>query len=656
MPGRSSLAALNVRKLDQNAKRESRNREVYLPPLGVYRWWARRSASTAQAFISAFSNGRADRLTIADPFAGGGIIPLSALICGHRVYAQDINPWAAAGLAMMFNLPSVDRMMAAKEILLARSMPLLKKAYLTTLADGSQGMTSHTFRVAVSSCVHCGERFRLFPHALVTRCSRKDNEGGAEAFLACPYGHLFRSKIGNGSSTSCPECSSRVRINGSYTKGRNAVCAACGKSESLSVLASHEWAWEVVLVERIVGGKKTIDFPLDQEIAQAAESNWSPAGVLGKISDTRETRVLLRHGFKNWEDLYPNRQRFVLEELLRYVDESSESENVKNAMRWILWSETEMAGLLSRWDRYYLKSYESMAGHRFNFTTFPVEHNVWGVKMAGRGTFSRRFEMIKRASSWLKISFPKGLVVEEASFTKQGSRALPVDPDLRIVLGDSSRIFLPDAAVDLVFTDPPYHDDVAYDDLSLLFRAWAGISLSSSTNNERLEGKPAETDKEFASLLARVFSEARRILRTDGHLVLTYANRDPAAWVALFDSLQRAGFRAAGCLSVHSENETDVAKRGVRSCRLDLLMDLVPATCEHVEPYRSNEARRSQEAQFLRLVSTTFMEVGSLPIGWERGFIESCRACRFIQGRWDGRSARRKSTVQKTTQRDSRIA
>ena len=39
----------------------------------------------------------------------------------------------------------------------------------------------------------------------------------------------------------------------------------------------------------------------------------------------------------------------------------------------------EMAGLLSRWDRYYLKSYESMASHRFNFTTLAVEPNVIGV-------------------------------------------------------------------------------------------------------------------------------------------------------------------------------------------------------------------------------------------------------------------------------------
>ena len=38
-----------------------------------------------------------------------------------------------------------------------------------------------------------------------------------------------------------------------------------------------------------------------------------------------------------------------------------------------------MAGLLSRWDRYYLKSYESMAGHRFNFTTFATEPNVLGA-------------------------------------------------------------------------------------------------------------------------------------------------------------------------------------------------------------------------------------------------------------------------------------
>ncbi len=79
--------------------------------------------------------------------------------------------------------------------------------------------------------------------------------------------------------------------------------------------------------------------------------------------------MLLRHGFRNWEDLYPRRQRYVVERLLELTDDCSSDQSVTTALRQAVVGSTEMAGLLSRWDRYYLKSYESMAGHRFNFTT-----------------------------------------------------------------------------------------------------------------------------------------------------------------------------------------------------------------------------------------------------------------------------------------------
>jgi len=64
-----------------------------------------------------------------------------------------------------------------------------------------------------------------------------------------------------------------------------------------------------------------------------------------------------------------------------------------------IYGSAEMAGLLSRWDRWYLKSYEAMAGHRFNFTTLPAEPNVWGRPGAGAATVTRRLALFAKASA-----------------------------------------------------------------------------------------------------------------------------------------------------------------------------------------------------------------------------------------------------------------
>lgn len=89
--------------------------------------------------------------------------------------------------------------------------------------------------------------------------------------------------------------------------------------------------------------------------------------------------MLRRHGFAAWEDLYPSRQRHVLEHLLSSAKEVDGPVAVRRALTLAIVGSIELAGLASRWDRWYLKSYEAMSNHRFNVTTFAAEPNVMGA-------------------------------------------------------------------------------------------------------------------------------------------------------------------------------------------------------------------------------------------------------------------------------------
>jgi adenine-specific DNA methylase len=298
----------------------------------------------------------------------------------------------------------------------------------------------------------------------------------------------------------------------------------------------------------------------------------------------------------------------MLERLLDGVRECSANPAVVRALSMAVVGSAEMAGHLSRWDRYYLKSYEAMAGHRFNLTTLAVEPNVWGTVTSGRGTVLRRMTQLVKAASWLR------------------ERAGPVEA--RVVEGSSERLLLDDASVDLVLTDPPYHDDVQYSELSLPLRAWADLS-DGHLAGEAVVGR-VTGDDQYGPLLARIFTEARRALRPGGHLIFSYANRSPEAWVALFASLQRAGFRALGCEIVHSENETDQAKRGIRACTLDLILDLVPAGDVPLTWHGPRVTGNSDEIVFLRLVAATFADVGSLTGRWRQRFVQELNKTRVL--------------------------
>lgn len=614
---RSPLSHLDADAISEQAKKETRNREVHLPPISVFRWWARRTEAVNGAIVEAVAAEREGTLLVADPFAGGGTIPLAAALRGHRVYAQDLNPWAAEGLVAMFSLPRVAELEAGRDRLRVRVKDLLEKAYATQFADGEPAWVAHTFRVASACCSGCGERMRLFPYAMISLKERRER-GGTECFLSCPRGHLFEGHTD--AAADCPSCGQSTNPEARYTGRRKIDCPSCGKVSRLSTLSERgTWQWDAVLVERTSGARRELAVPTPREKRQADAPEWKSTRGLGAIPDGQETRVLLRHGFEQWNDLYPRRQQHVLTRLLEAVKDEKD-DRVRAALRMALLGTVEMAGHISRWDRWYLKSYEGMASHRFNFTTLTVEPNVWGAQAAGRGTFLRRVDQLVRAANFLEERMGSVLEVEGPLSSDERRRKMRRELDVRVVRGSSERMLLTVGSADLVLTDPPYHDDVQYDELSLPFRAWAGLPtahlvaeavVNSATGKGNGNGRTA-----YRNLLSRIFSESRRVLADDGHLIFSYANRDPGAWIDLFWALQEAGFHASGFVIVHSENEMDLAKRGVRACALDLLMDLTPSPPSNAA-HRPSESGREAEEVYLQAIGDFFLRVGRLDEGWE---------------------------------------
>lgn len=626
----SPLRHLDPEAVSSAARAETRNREVHLPPVSVFRWWARRTESVNGAVIDAYAaeHGRGGRILIVDPFAGGGVIPLAAMARGHRVYAQDINPWAAAGLTAMLGLPEPDEIREGVASLANRITPLVTAAYGTTMSDGQPGTITHTLRVATARCLECSSLLRLYPHAVVTLLARKERDR-PEALLACRNGHLTRGR--HDRDTLCATCQAKVDPSTSYTARREVKCPSCHACASLSDLATHgEWAWQVVLVERVRRRHRELGIATPTEVGTADDPRWHPRRSLGQIPAGQETRVLRRHGFSEWRHLYPNRQRYVLEQLLDIAPTCSDNPAVTNLLAMAVIGSAEMAGLCSRWDRWYLKSCETMAGHRFNFTTLTAEPNAWGNATSGRGTVLRRLDQLIKASTWLH---------ENTTVTPVHG---PIDPsqpyeqvaDVTVGLGSSETIALPNGCADLVLTDPPYHDDVQYSELSLPFRVWAGLDTAHALGDAVVNAAISHNDQgtAYTELLTRIFGESRRVLKKDGHLIFSFANRSVAAWTDLFAALDAAGLRAVGCEIVHSENEHDRTKRGVRACTLDLMLDLVPSGTPLVIAHFPEYDLEGAEPDFLRVVAKWFLKVGDLPSGWRPLCESELAATAFLSG------------------------
>ena len=627
----SVLRHLDVGTVGRASQQESRARQRHLPPISVYRWWARRTESVTGALIDAVSADTPGKLLIADPFSGGGVIALAALLRGHRVYAQDVNPWAARSLATMLRLPAPQALDEAAEKLHERNAALLADAYSTVMSDGTPGTVSHTIRVATASCPGCDRPLYLFPGGLVSLITRVDC-GGNTGWLACSAGHLSFGPANRG--ISCPTCGRCIKPEARYTTRRTARCAECNWSGKLGTLATRGLAWVPVLVERVGSSGREITEPSPAEFAAAAPDRWMPVRQLAQITSGAETSVLLRHGMRYWHDLYPQRQRVVLETLFHTSRDSADGDRiVSDALVTALVGCAEMAGHTSRWDPRYLKAYEAMANHRFSFTTLAAEPNVWGVPGAGRGTFDKRLRHLTKAEHWLKERIGRPLMVDGPCAVTSPRTAIPPEVDVRVVSGGSQQLCIPTGSLDAVITDPPYHDDVQYAELSDLFRAWAGDDTGPLAGDAivRPHTNKKETDT-YLRILEGVFLEVKRGLRAGGHLVLSYANRNPAAWVALFTALQDAEFQTVGYTVVHSENETDHAKAGRRACNLDLILDLVPGLETMTQQHQPEGEAKTTEEAFCRLVGEYALRIGYLKRGWERELTDAVLSDPFIAG------------------------
>jgi hypothetical protein len=201
------------------------------------------------------------------------------------------------------------------------------------------------------------------------------------------------------------------------------------------------------------------------------------------IPEGLETGHLLKNGFQFWEDLYTQKQILIIYAALEQLDGIDASEPVKQHLRLAILGSTEMAGYICRWERYHPKALEAIANHRFSRSTVAVETNL--LSPSGRGTLPRRFEAAAKALRWMAS---EGYPVR-TTFALSGSRRRDVKGAL-IVTGSSERQLLSDGKARLVFTDPPYHDDLQYGELSRLFHAWLNPTPDGRSPCETSEAVP----------------------------------------------------------------------------------------------------------------------------------------------------------------------
>jgi adenine-specific DNA methylase len=351
-------------------------------------------------------------------------------------------------------------------------------------------------------------------------------------------------------------------------------CPHCFESLLLSDLLQQALEWHPVLLreQRVLNSAPLARLRIPEKDDPTEDVRGSKYhGLHIKIPDGLETAALKRYGFSLWDELYTRRQLDAITAALTIVSTLKVVEPIKQHLRLAILGTTEMAGYVCRWERYHPKALEAIANHRFSRSTVTVETNL--LSPSGRGTLPQRFKAAEKALRWMCAkSFPIGTA---HAYSSAGRRTVE---GALVVTGSSDRQLLRDGAAHLVFTDPPYHDDVQYGELARLFHAWmAYAGLCEKAADERKEATPNTSrgisTRHYEKKVAACLLESRRTLASSGRLVLTFHNKDLAAWEALAGALLRAKFDVVGLATVAAENSADHSKRGKQSFLSDLVIE-----------------------------------------------------------------------------------
>lgn len=455
-------------------------------------------------------------------------------------------------------------------------------------------------------CDGCGRRFPLIG-SMVLRHPYKRTKDKGQSLKLVFEGDTWRTQIHHGAPTQEPTFASPAG-----KRGKSARCPfpGCGYPHDLDTVKAKGFARQYADAMLAVAetdpetNQKIFRVPRPDEAEAAIATN--PAGLpsIGHLSAVPDERIpsgvndSVRgsgYGYATYGSLMNPRQAVLLATTARVIDEV-------------------FGNLRSLVSEDYARA---LAGYAASNVMRQIKHSTRGAssRAHGRstGTEQNRVQVdhVFSSQSVIKNQFDYLEVGPGSGPGTWASVSVSLVNALRKVLEEShaggrrarfrreSAVALPfrDKTVDVLVTDPPYYELITYADSSDLFYVWFKRALRSAMVDlfdGSVDGKDGLQDKTdeivvmrgggkdehrtpvfYEAMLARSFAEARRVLKSDGHLTVIFGHSDPEAWKRLLAALTDAGFVVTS--SWPSRTETAVTGVATISVTVSIGARVAPA-------------------------------------------------------------------------------
>jgi putative DNA methylase len=546
------------------------------------------SRTITQAAHEALGGEPGSRPLVADPFCGGGSIPLEALRVGADAFASDLNPVAVLlNKVVLEYVPKYGQTLADEirkwsEWINAQLDSELRRFYPKT-TDGDSVGAYLWARTILSEAPSQSEYPVEVPLLRSMLLLKKTGRYRALRWIRDKEGHVKIEIVSvtyadGGTLRVCRpllevfQPSSPSEVEKGTSSGGAATCPITGYTTAVESVrrqlmkrrgGAEDARLLCVIASNSNASGRSYGTPTYKDLEAAlkarTELKRQIAAHIGTVSLLPDGQLNHLRGFFNvvlygmttWGDLFSPRQALGLTTLVKLLQQVAPNESdpafktaIQTCLALALDRCADKCASLVVWD-----NTRDMATHVFGRQALPMIWDFAEVSLLSDNGWNGAAEWVLRVIERVaQARMPEGTTAE-ASATKNP---------------------LPDDTVDAVVTDPPYYAAIPYADLSDFFYSWLKRSVG-HLYPELLRTPLSPKDDECVSLshraamyrhkdshwfeqtMAKACTECRRIAKLSATSVFVFANKETAGWEAMLGALISSGWIITGSWPVDTE-------------------------------------------------------------------------------------------------------
>ncbi len=523
-----------------------------------------------------------DRVTVMDPMAGGGSIPLESARLGFETLANEYNPVACSILEATVDYPF---------------------RFVEKLAEKSRKWgRSWTKKIEPRLSRFYPKRPDGLVHAYIFARTVPDPDHPEWQTPLVPDWHLLKPKGETGHIVAEPIVNEK---NGTWTVRIREIGKRAGQlkevprpsydaGKGISIFTGNQIPSDYIKAKAQAGEMKSALYAIavktskalhfyppaeidnraideaERELARLIEG-WKKSTVIPteKIPHGDKTGEAISRGMNRWMDMFSPRQLLAMgtlvEELTELRSEVNESEGkecgyaIDHILALALDKYANYDSYLSSWHAPHSVIRSVFDRHDFSFKSTYTEMAPCNSGLGLDWAIKNTIEAYENIENLPRASAAKAVKISEGSAANLS--------------------FLEDNSITAIIVDPPYADNVQYSELADFFYVWlkrtqgyrrpewfstylcdhdqeAVVNISRHhEDEEKTKDARKKANDFYQRLMTDCFKEFRRVLRDDGVLTVMFTHKKQEAWEALFDSLIQSGFQITATWPVKTESE-----------------------------------------------------------------------------------------------------